>query len=312
MPSISPAMCLCFAVSSLLASRRRLASRSTSAQNSAAFSASFLASAVRPVHSLLAHVACTAFTVASAVSCCARSAMLLHERCRQSLRPRCAAFSALDTPHAACAFASFTAFSWLAPHRATHNASNSHNLPQKQAAVPSPIIVPSHSCRSVPVTKCECWLCLALASPKRAPPAPPMVALSVLPPRPSDRARGKALRRPFPATRVRDLAPARCALSANGVASVSDHELRCARVDWAGLAAQPVPYPVPLPCPGGEPPRVRRARAAALTRASGWQRFLSPVVAEDAARSTEARRLALVCAALPPVCRRKRDEGAAR
>ncbi|KAH8614373.1 hypothetical protein ERJ75_000694800 [Trypanosoma vivax] len=127
-----------------------------------------------------------------------------------------------------------------------------------------------------------------------------MVALSVLPPRPSDRARGKALRRPVPATRGATFACALRPVRKSGVASVSDHELRCARVDWAGLAAQSCPL-TPCRCPALVANRRgwRRARAAALTRASGWQTVPEPCGRrQDAARSTEARRLALVCAAL--------------
>ncbi|KAH8614398.1 hypothetical protein ERJ75_000691600 [Trypanosoma vivax] len=104
-----------------------------------------------------------------------------------------------------------------------------------------------------------------------------MVALSVLPPRPSDRARGKALRRPVPATRVRDLAPARCALSAN-LALPPFPITNCAVRAWTGQASPHSPVPLPVRCPALVANRRgwRRARAAALTRASGWQTVPEP------------------------------------
>ncbi|CCD19842.1 hypothetical protein, conserved in T.vivax [Trypanosoma vivax Y486] len=205
-------------------------------------------------------------------------------------------FSALDTPHAAFAFASVTAFSWLGPHRATHSASKSHNLPQKQAAVPSPIIVPRHSSRSVPVTKCECWCCLALASPKRALPCAAHGRAERFAPSSERPCARKGFAPACPChPRARPFACALRPVRKSGVASVSDHELRCARVDWAGLAAQSCPL-TPCRCPALVANRrgCRRARAAALTRASGWQTVPEPCGRrQDAARSTEARRLAL-------------------
>ncbi|KAH8614392.1 hypothetical protein ERJ75_000691300 [Trypanosoma vivax] len=104
-----------------------------------------------------------------------------------------------------------------------------------------------------------------------------MVALSVLPPRPSDRARGKALRRPVPATRVRDLAPARCALSAN-LALPPFPITNCAVRAWTGQPRRTVLSLTPCRCPALVANRRgwRRARAAALTRASGWQTVPEP------------------------------------
>ncbi|CCD18264.1 hypothetical protein, conserved in T. vivax [Trypanosoma vivax Y486] len=223
--------------------------------------------------------------------------MLLSTSVAVNLSAHCALpFSALDTPHAAFAFASFTAFSWPAPHRATHSASKSHNLPQKQVAVPSPIIVPRHSSRSVPVTNCECWCRLALASPKRAPPCAAHGRAERFAPSAERPCARKGFAPACPChPRARPFACVLRPVRKSGVASVSDHELRCARVDWAGLAAQSCPL-TPCRCPAlvANLRGWRRARAAALTRASGWQTVPEPCGRrQDAARSTEARRLAL-------------------
>ncbi|CCD21068.1 hypothetical protein, conserved in T. vivax, partial [Trypanosoma vivax Y486] len=205
-------------------------------------------------------------------------------------------FSALAGPHAACAFASFTAFSRLATHRAPHNASKSHNLPQKQADAPTPIIVPRHSSRSLPDTKCECWCRLALASPRRAPPCAAHDRAERFAPSPERPCKRRGFAPACPCQpRARPCACALRPVRKSGVASVSDHELRCARVDWAGRAAQSCPLTL-WRCPALVANRRgwRRARAAALTRARGWQTVPEPCSRrQDAARSTTARRLAL-------------------